>query len=120
MIGRGRLLLAVALGVAFAAALADAEPANVQPSWPWSQDETELGTADFRAIKFNIYHAWLLAPDRSGVEVNANADVHFRACLAGDGVKMNILSQCPLAQVVLKKGDRLTGDYTVCLMAKMR
>jgi beta-galactosidase len=92
------------------------QPANVKPSWPWSQDQTELGTADFRAIKFNIYHASLRASDGSGVEVNANADVHFRACLAANGVEMHILSQCPLAQVVLKNGAHLTGDYRLRLI----
>jgi hypothetical protein len=97
-----------------------AKPANIRPSWPWSQDETELGTADFRAIKFNIYHAWLLAPDHSGVEVNANADVHFRACLAANGMEMHILSACPLVQVVLKNGARVTGDYSVRLIASSR
>jgi hypothetical protein len=92
------------------------QPANVRPLWPWSLDQTELGTADFRAIKFNIYHASLVARDGSGVEVNANADVHFRACLATNGVKMHILSQCPLNQVVLKDGAHLTGDYRVRLL----
>jgi beta-galactosidase len=94
-----------------------AQPANVRPSWPWSQDETQLGTADFRAIKFNIYHASLVARDGSGVGVDANADVHFRACLAANGVKMHLLSQCPLAPVVLKDGARLAGGYNVRLMA---
>jgi hypothetical protein len=49
--------------------------------------------------------------------VNANADVHFRACLAVNGVEMHILSACPLVQVVLKKGARVTGDYSVRLLA---
>jgi beta-galactosidase len=93
-----------------------AQPANVRPSWPWSQDETELGTTDFRSIKFNIYHALLAAPDGSSIGVDANADVHFRACLATNGVKMHILSQCPLAQVVLKDGARLAGEYNVSLL----
>ena len=93
------------------------QPANVKPAWPWSQDQTELGTADFRSIKFCIYEASLVAPDGSGVRVEANADAHFRACLATNGVKMHILSQCPLAPVVLKNGARLTGDYSVRLLA---
>jgi hypothetical protein len=86
---------------------------NEKPAWPWSLDETELGTADFRAVKFNIYEASLVAPDGSGVRVAANADVHFRACLAENGVKMHLLSRCPLAPVLLKKGDRLTGEFVV-------
>jgi hypothetical protein len=95
-------------------------PANVRPLWPWALDQTALGTADFRAIKFNIYHASLVARDGSGVEVNANADVHFRACLATNGVKMLILSQCPLNQVVLNDGSQLSGGYSVRLLAHSR
>ena len=93
------------------------QPANVKPSWPWSQDQTDMGTADFRAIKFNIYSASLTAPDGSGVQVEANADAHFRSCLTTNGVMMHILHQCPLAQVVIKKGARLTGKFTVRLIA---
>jgi hypothetical protein len=58
-----------------------------------------------------------VARDGSGVEVNANADVHFRACLATNGVKIHILSQCPLNPGVLKRGAHLTGDYSVRLVA---
>jgi beta-galactosidase len=94
--------------------------ANIKPEWPWSQDQTQLGTADFRSIKFHIYAASLVAPDGSGVQVEANADTHFRACLAAPGVWMHVLSQCPLAPVVLKKGTRLTGDFNVHLAAKGR
>ena len=93
------------------------QPANVKPAWPWSQDQTELGTADFRSIKFCIYEASLVAPDGLGVRIEANADAHFRACLATNGVKMHILSQCPLNQVVLKDGAHLTGDYSLRLLA---
>jgi beta-galactosidase len=96
------------------------QPANVKPNWPWSQDQTELGTADFRSIKFHIYEVSLVAPDSSGVRVDANADAHFRSCLTKGGVMMHILTQCPLIQVVLNTGDRLTGDFSVRLMAKVR
>ena len=33
-----------------------------RPAWPWSQDQTELGTADFRSIKFNIYERLARGP----------------------------------------------------------
>lgn len=88
---------------------------TVRPAWPWSLDQTELGTADFRSIKFNIYEASLVAPDGSGVRVNANADAHIRASLAKDGVKMHLLKQCPIGRVLLKKDDHLTGEFTVSL-----
>lgn len=96
------------------------QPATVKPVWPWSQDQTELGTADFRSIKFCIYEASLVAADHSGVRVNANADAHFRCCLTKEGVMMHILAQCPLAPAALKNGDRLTGEFAVRLMAKER
>ena len=96
------------------------QPANVKPAWPWSQDETELGTADFRSIKFHIYEASLVAADGSAVRVEANADVHFRACLAAPGIKMHLLSQCPLAPVVLVSGARLSGNFSVRLIPALR
>ncbi|MCC6123453.1 MAG: hypothetical protein IT426_00675 [Pirellulales bacterium] len=89
------------------------DPENVKPSWPWSQDQTELGTADFRSIKFNVYEASLRASDGNGVTVRANADAHVRACLAEKGVLLHVLSRCPLGQVVIKNGDRLTGEFVV-------
>jgi len=91
------------------------QPVNLKPAWPWSQDQTPLGTADFRSIKFCIYEASLAASNGSGVCVKASADAHFRACLAEDGVRMHILSQCPLAPVVLKNGARLTGSFSFAI-----
>ena len=88
-------------------------PANMKPHWPWSQDETELGTADFRSIKFCIYEASLRTANGSGVRVDANGDVHFRACLSAHGVQMHVLSQCPLAPVKIKNGARLSGNVCV-------
>lgn len=94
------------------------QPANVKPSWPWSQDQTELGTADFRSIKFNIYQASLTAPSGSGIRVDADANAHFRACLDPAGVKMHILSECPLSQEVLKNGDRVSGRFAIELLRR--
>ncbi|HEV2327170.1 MAG TPA: glycoside hydrolase family 2 TIM barrel-domain containing protein [Verrucomicrobiae bacterium] len=88
-------------------------PDNIKPHWPWSQDETELGTADFRSIKFCIYEASLVASNGSGVRVDADGDVHFRACLSARGVQMHALSQCSLAPVILKNGARLSGNVCV-------
>lgn len=88
-------------------------PANVKPDWSWSQDETELGTADFRSIRFNIYQASIAAPNGSGIRVNTNGDRHFRSCLTDHGVKMHILTDCPLGEVKLKKGDKISGEFTI-------
>ncbi len=92
---------------------------NQRPSWPWSLDETELGTADFRSVKFNIYEATLAAPDGAGISAHANADAHFRAALAPGGVAAYILWRCPLGQVPLKAGDHLQGEFVVELHAPL-
>ncbi len=86
---------------------------NARPAWPWSLDETELGTADFRSIKYNIYEAALRSPDGAGLSLHANADVHFRAALAPGGVAAHLLWHCPLGQVPLKPNDRLQGEFVV-------
>ena len=91
---------------------------NVRPAWPWSQDETELGTADFRSIKYNIREAALVLPDGSGLSAHANGDAHFRAALAPGGVAAHLLWRCPLGQVPLKPSDRLQGEFVVRLTVK--
>jgi hypothetical protein len=90
-----------------------ADPEAVRPTWPWSQDQTELGTADFRSIKFNVYEASLRASDGAGLRVYANADAHVRSCLSDNGVLLHVLSRCPLGQVVIKNGDRLAGEFVI-------
>ena len=88
---------------------------NVRPAWPWSQDETELGTADFRSIKYNIREAALVSPDGSGLSAYANGEGHYRAALAPGGVAAHLLWRCPLGQVPLKPNDRLQGEFVVRL-----
>ena len=85
----------------------------MRPDWPWSQDQTELGTADFRSIKFHVHEAELDGSDGSGLRVEARADRHVRACVAGDGVLLHVLTRCPLGQVTMRRGDRLQGDCVV-------
>ena len=91
---------------------------NQRPAWPWSLDETELGTADFRSIKYNIYEAGLRSPNGSGLTVRANADTHFRAALSADGVTGYVLRRCALAQVPIKAEDHLKDEFQVELRAK--
>jgi hypothetical protein len=88
---------------------------NLRPAWPWALDETELGTADFRSVKFNVYEAALAAPDGAGLTLHANADAHFRSALAPGGVAAHFLWRCPLGQVPLKPGDRVQGEFVVQL-----
>jgi hypothetical protein len=91
---------------------------NLRPAWPWALDETELGTADFRSIKYNIREAALVSPDGSGLSAQANGDAHFRAALAPGGVAAHLLWRCPLGQVPLKPNDRLHGEFVVRLTSK--
>lgn len=89
------------------------DPEGVKPQWPWSLDQTELGTCDFRGIKFNIYEASLKDSKGRGLEVHADSDAHVRSCLADDGVKLHILSHCRLGPIVLKTGNRVKGEFIV-------
>jgi beta-galactosidase len=86
---------------------------NKRPTWPWSKDQTEMGTNDFRSVKYNIYEASLINPKGEGLAVHANADVHVRPAMSKDAANLHILSYCRLGQIVLKKGDHLTGEFTV-------
>jgi hypothetical protein len=88
---------------------------NQPPAWPWSLDQTNQGTADFRSVKYNIYEAALNAPDGTGLTVNANANADFRPALDTNGVDAYVLWQCPLAQVTLNPGDHLQGQFNVQL-----
>jgi len=83
------------------------------PKWPWSLDETELGTSDFRGVKLNVYEAALVSPSGDGLRLHANADRHVRACLDPRGVWLHVLTQCRLGPVAIRKGDRLTGEYAL-------
>ena len=89
---------------------------NQQPAWPWSLDETELGTADFRSIKYNIYEATLAGPNGSGFGAYASGNAHFRAALVPGGVAAHLLWRCPLGQVPLRPNDRLQGEFAVRLI----
>ncbi len=103
-------------------ALAHRDPAlgpaddRTAPKWPWSLDETELGTADFRGVKLNVYEAALTSAGGDGVRVEADADRHVRACLDARGVWLHVLTECRMAPVVIHKGDRLGAEYVVALL----
>jgi len=87
-----------------------------EPTWPWSQDETELGTADFRGVKLNVFEAALTSPRSSGLRVHADADRHVRACLGSSGIWLHVLTQCRLGPVSIKRGQPLTADAVVELV----
>ena len=89
---------------------------SVRPSWPWSQDETEQGIADFRSVKLNIYEASLTNTAGQGVSAHADADAHVVARLADGAVLLHVLSECRLGPVTLKKGDRVGGRFHLKLL----
>jgi hypothetical protein len=107
------------VGTALATRDAKYGPANApeftRPTWPWSLDQTDLGTNDFRAVKLNVLEASLRSSAGEGIAAHAHADVHVRACLAPDGVLLHLLSQCGLTPLVLHKGEHLTGHFSVIL-----
>jgi len=93
------------------------DPEGLRPDWPWSQDQTALGTADFRSIRFHIYEAALTDAAGRGVRVLAAGDRHVRACLdPAGGAWLHVLSSCRLGQTPLKAGDRITGEFTLQLL----
>ncbi len=96
------------------------DPSGVRPDWPWSQDQTDRGTADFRSIKFHVFDASLLADDGHGLRVQANADRHVRSCLAESSVLLHVLTRCDLGQVTMQDGDQLSGDCCVELLSPGR
>jgi hypothetical protein len=93
----------------------DAE--GVPPSWPWSQDQTALGTADFRSIRFHIYEAAVTDANDRGAKALARGDVHARACLDATGVWLHLLSRCRLGQTPLKAGERIADEFTLQLLS---
>jgi len=88
---------------------------GVRPTWTWAQDQTDLGTADFRGIKYCVYNATLGRPDGAGALVRANADAHVRCNLADGGIMLHVLSDCPLGPLTFKKGDHIRGEFCVSL-----
>ncbi|HUW60548.1 MAG TPA: glycoside hydrolase family 2 TIM barrel-domain containing protein [Candidatus Bathyarchaeia archaeon] len=91
-------------------------PESRKPAWPWALDQTELGTNDFRSVKFNIYESSLVSKTGSGLAAHANADAHVRTCLDPQGVFFHILSECRLGPVSIAKGDHIKGEFVIVLL----
>lgn len=91
---------------------------GVTPEWPWSQDQTAMGTSDFRSIKFHVYDAALTNKVGGGARVVANADAHFRTSMDKGCSWMHIISRCPLGQIPLKAGDKISNVFKVKIEGK--
>lgn len=95
----------------------DSLPWNERPLWPWSLDDNELGTRDFRATKCNIYEASLIASDGSGLQTISDGSTNVRACLAPDCVHFHMLLSQPAIE--LKAGDHVSGQFFVKLIPSL-
>jgi hypothetical protein len=96
----------------------EVDPENIRPTWPWSQDQTELGTTDFRSIKFNIYAAELTTPHGPGLRLLSNAKAHLRCNLTADAVQFHALSRCRMGQIAIQAGSKLQGSFTTEILSK--
>ena len=97
-----------------------ADPEGIAPNWPWSLDQTAMGTADFRSTKFHVYAAALSDDRGRGARLVAAADAHLRASLDQAGVWMHLLSRCRLGQIPLRTGDRIADQFALELLADDR
>jgi beta-galactosidase len=89
-------------------------PFGKRPPWPWHLDSNQFGTRDFRATKYNVYEAAIMAPDGSGMRVHSDASANVRACLAPEGVQFHVLVSRPYAP--LSSGGRLSGTFVFRLL----
>ena len=68
-----------------------ADDPKQQPTWPFSQDQTENGTADFRGTKHNILHAALTTANGIGLRVESDGSHHTRSYVAGNAIRLLVL-----------------------------
>jgi len=74
-------------GVAMAHA---AGPQAVPPTQSFAQDDTPLGTNDFRSTKRNFIYASLTDKDGYGLGIEAIGSQHLRAMVSDDMIKVNV------------------------------
>ena len=100
---------------------------HTEPTWNWSQDETEMGTNDFRSTKRNIFTAGLHAADGSGIQVVSDGTQHVRAWLDGSRVRILVADYVNagsgafvIEQLVphreLKFGDHVKGTVRIRIL----
>lgn len=61
-----------------------------EPAHEWRHDRTKIGSHDFASTKHNIYSASLTDKTGHGLKVMANADMHARAWIEGETIRMLI------------------------------
>jgi beta-galactosidase len=95
---------------------------RTEPSWPWSQDQNQYGSNDFRSTKFNIFSAAVTDHTGLGLRAVAAADRHAHAwidgtsaCLlvadyANDGAEGFFQCTRAIPNHPLNKGATVTGS----------
>lgn len=59
-----------------------------RPPWPWSLDESPLGTNDFRATRHNIQWVALEDAGGNGIRVDSDGTQHARSFIDGERVRL--------------------------------
>jgi hypothetical protein len=59
---------------------------SVPPDWPWSEDNSPMGTNDFRSTKRNIHYAKIGYPDGPAISVAGGGVKSFRASVETDRI----------------------------------
>jgi beta-galactosidase len=65
-------------------------PQTVPPTQPYAQDDTPLGTNDFRSTKRNFFFASLADKEGYGVGIEAIGSQHLRAMVDSDQIQVNV------------------------------
>jgi hypothetical protein len=63
----------------------------VPPSWPWSLDNTPMGSNDFRSTKRNIHWAALTYPEGPALLVEGEGRKHIRAIVESERISLHVL-----------------------------
>jgi beta-galactosidase len=102
------------------------------PEWPWKDDQTSLGSNDFRSTKADLDWACLTSAKGYGVLLTGNGPMAARAFL--DGGRIGLLAAgfntgggdsfyAPHHQAEnrpLAKGDTIKGGFSIRLLAGLR
>jgi len=100
---------------------------SAKPDYQWRHDTNELGTADFRSTKENIFTATLADDVSGGFVVNSDGTQHIRCWAEGDAIRMLIAEynnpgaerffrrHAALEDKPLKKGSKISGSLNFTL-----
>lgn len=98
---------------------------RIEPAWSWSMDFNELGSADFRSTRRNIFLAGLKDADNSQVIVKSDGLQSWRSWLEKDkirfliadfvspGYEMFLGSYYAPYRKPVKAGDTISGSVTI-------